>query len=105
MSEIALSEAKEFLRVIHNHDDAMIQRLLDGAEDQALQYMDREDFGDLCPDDSDYVSSSDYPMPPSVETAVLLLLQADYGAMPEEAERLRNSARSMLWPFRCRLGV
>ena len=39
MSLIPLDTAKSFLDVIHDWDDAKLQLLLDGAEDEACQFM------------------------------------------------------------------
>lgn len=110
MSIIPLAEAKQFLDVIHSSDDAKLQALLDGAEREALNYMDREDFTELCPCeseiDSDLSSEEDtYGMPAVVRTAVLLLLQAVYQATPDEADKLRAQAETKLFPHRCKLGV
>lgn len=111
MSIIDLADAKEFLNVIHSADDNNLQRLLDGAEKEALNFMDRADFGEVCPCDSSSedvsseVSSETAVMPPDVQTGVLVLLQARYQASPEEAEQLRKVAETMLMPYRCNLGV
>lgn len=118
MSRIPLAEAKAFLDVIHVHDDAKLQGLLDGAEQEALDFMDRQDFDSLCPEcgdidtdahneASDYLSeiTAEYGMPGSVRTGVLWLLQAAYQATPVDAEKLRTSAERLLFPHRCNLGV
>lgn len=104
MSFITLEEAKDFLKVIHAADDDLLQRLLDGAEDEALQFMGRESFGDLCPCDSNSESLSEF-LPASVRTGIYLLLQASYQAKPDEADHYRNAAEIKLMPYRCGLGV
>lgn len=104
MSLIPLAEAKSFLRVIHSDDDALIQTLLDGAEDEALQFMNRDSFGELCPCDSNFESESE-GMPESVRTGVYLLLQSGYQAKPDEVADYRRAAEVKLMPYRCGLGV
>lgn len=104
MSIILLAEAKRYLDVIHNGDDDKLQSLLDGAEAEALNFMDRTSFGELCPCDSNFESESE-GMLPDVKTGVLVLLQAVYQASPADAEQLRNVAETKLMPYRCRLGV
>lgn len=104
MSVIALDDAKKFLRVIHAADDELIQQLLDSAEDEALQFMDRDNFGDICPCDSNSESEPEV-MPSSVRLGVYLLLQGAYQARPEEIDDYRNAAEIKLMPYRCNLGV
>lgn len=118
MSVITLADAKAFLDVIHSADDDKLQGLLDGAEQEALDFMDRTDFDSLCPEcsevDSDahseaseYLSeiTAQYGMPASVRTGILWLFQAAYQATPVDAEKLRTSAERLLFPHRCNLGV
>lgn len=106
MSVISLADAKAFLDVIHSADDAKLQALLNGAEAEALRFLDRPHFSGLCP--CDEVSTepvSDDELPDDVRTGVLTLLQARYQASPDEALKLREIAEQMLFPHRCRLGV
>lgn len=100
MSAITLSEAKAFLDVIHNADDTKLQLLLDAAEDEAKQYLNRDDLEEW---DSN-ISSTD-PIPGSVKIGVLLLLQANYQATPDEAHKLRQVAEIKLQPYRLELGI
>jgi hypothetical protein len=103
MNFITLAEAKDYLDVIHDADDSKLQMLLDAAHDEALQFMNREDFGDVCECSSS--SSSEPVMPASVRLGVLILLQASYQASPDDAEQLRHVAEVKLMPYRCGLGV
>ena len=104
MSVILLQTAKDFLDVFHSASDDNIQMLLDGAEDEALQFMDRTSFTELCVTDSDSVSELP-DIPDSVKVGVLLLLQANFQASPEDIPRLRAAAEVKLTPYRCRMGV
>ncbi|HCD9749533.1 head-tail connector protein [Pseudomonas aeruginosa] len=106
MSLIPLDTAKSFLDVIHDWDDAKLQLLLDGAEDEACQFMWRQSLDGLCNcDESSEAVSSEPGLPPSVVIGVLLLLQASYQAAPEEIATLRKAAEVKLMPYRCGLGV
>lgn len=112
MSLLLLNDAKAFLDVIHAADDGKLQVLLDGAEDEALRIMNRSKFGYLCPhwletpDGLERVEPlEEESMPPSVKVGVLLLLQADYQAGPDDAEKLRKAAQIKLYPYRCDMGV
>ena len=102
MSLIDLTTAKAFLDVIHSADDAKLQGLLDGAEDEAGQYINRP-LSALLPEES----SSEDPaaLPPSAVLGVMLLLQAAYQASPDDAGKLRVAAEIKLQPFRVCLGA
>jgi hypothetical protein len=107
MSELNLEVAKQYLDVIHNADDEKLQLLLDAAEDEALQFMDRENLSywvDCCGESSSEVSSEQL-MPASVRLGILILLQAAYQATPADQEQLRKIAETKLMPYRCKLGV
>lgn len=102
MSIIDLADAKQYLDVIHGADDGKLQHLLDGAEDEARQYINRP-LGDLLPEEA----SSDNPsgLPGSVFLGVMLLLQAAYQASPDDADKLRRAAEIKLAPYRCGWGA
>lgn len=103
MSGITLEEAKDFLNVVHDFDDVKIQRLLNGAVREAMEFLDREDPGNC-----ECESSSEPPpwvMPEDAETGVLFLLQSVYQASPDERVKLRKAAEDVLMPHRCGLGV
>ncbi|MCB1836276.1 MAG: head-tail connector protein [Alcanivoracaceae bacterium] len=104
MSVITLADAKAYLDVIHSADDDKLQSMLDGAEAEALNFMDRDQFGELCPCDSNFESESQSLLP-DVRTGVLILLQASYQASPGDALQLRRVAEIKLMPYRCNLGV
>ena len=106
MSLIPLDTAKSFLDVIHDWDDAKLQLLLDGAEDEACQFMGRQSRDGLCNcEESSEAVSSEPGLPPSVVIGVLLLLQASYQAAPDEIATLRKAAEVKLMPYRCGMGV
>ena len=102
MSIITLEIAKQYLDVIHNSDDAKLQRLLDGAEDEAAQYMNRS-LADLLPEEVSSENPDD--LPGSVVLGVMLLLQAAYQATTDDAEKLRRAAEVKLAPYRCGWGA
>ena len=102
MSVISIDIAKKYLDVIHAADDEKLQMLLDGAEDEAVQFMNRADLTEW---DSDLIIASEYSMPPGVMVGVVLLLQASYQAGVDEIEKLRKAAETKLTPFRLSMGV
>lgn len=111
MSQITLTDAKDFLRVVHSHDDALIAQLLKGAVQQALRYLNRTQLPTLPVDSpsessSEDVPSDEDPIADDVRVAVLRLVQIQYEvASPDEAEKIRQSALHMLQPYRIGLGV
>lgn len=92
---ITLNEAKAFLDVIHDADDDKIELLLDAAIDEAAQFLNFEILQE----------SSDEPVPGAIKIGVLLLLQANYQATPDEAHKLRQVAEIKLQPYRIELGI
>lgn len=100
MSVISLETAKDFLSVIHSADDVKLQLLLNAAEDEAREFMNRADLIEF---DSN-VSTTD-SVPDSIVMGVMLLLQANYQATPDEIPKLRQAAETKLMPYRIEMGV
>ena len=101
MSVLNLEKVKSFLDVIHSADDAKLQMLLDGAEDEAAQFMNRLNVYEW---ESEYVFDSEYLMPPGCLVGILLLMQASYQAGPDDADKLRKAAETKLMPYRLDIG-
>lgn len=93
MSVITLADAKSYLDVIHNSDDAKLQNLLDAAEDEAAKYLNVTGLDEWT------------ELPWSIYIGVLLLLQANYEAGPDDMMKFRAAAESKLIPFRVEMGV
>ena len=109
MSVIALATVKAYLRVTHTSDDTLLQTLLDGAEDEALRYMNRSELPGLpydLPEDSSSEPDIDTEtlIAPSVVIGVALLVAAEYEAAPDERATLRAAAECKLQPYRTELG-
>jgi len=100
MSVITLSEAKSFLDVIHSADDEKLQLLIEAAEDEAKQYLNRNNL-----DEWDSNNQGIDLVPGSVLLGILLLLQSNYQATPEEMQELRKVAEIKLTPYRLEMGV
>ncbi|MGI2095462.1 head-tail connector protein [Shewanella glacialipiscicola] len=98
MSTILLEQAKQYLDVFHDEDDAKLQLLLDGAEDEACQFVGRESLSIL-------VDETTALLPASITTGVMILLQASYQASPEDALKLRKAAEIKLTPYRIGWGI
>lgn len=93
MSVIALADAKSFLDVIHDSDDLKLQNLLESAEDEAAMFLNVGNLDEWT------------ELPYSIYIAVLLLLQANYQASPDDMAKLRMSAETKLMPYRVEMGV
>lgn len=102
---ITLEQAKDFLNVYHAHDDAKIQRLLNGAIREAMEFLDREDPGNCGECESSSSETVEWELPEDAETGVLFLLQSVYQATPDERMKLRKAAEDILMPHRCGLGI
>lgn len=96
MSLLTLQEAKEHLDVLHGEDDIKLQTLIDGAEEEALQFMNRTTFVDAPAEDR---------LRGVARVAVLLLLEASYNAAPDDSELMRKAAEVKLMPMRIGMGV
>ena len=104
MSTVSLADVKDFLNVTHALDDDKIQALIDSAEDEALKFMNRTTFGELCETDSNFDSTTN-EIPMSVVTAVKLLVEAMYDAKIDGAELYRKTAERLMMPYRCNMGM
>ena len=113
MSVVTVAQVKLHLRQFLNVDDTLIQLLLDGAEDEMKQYLDRDELPRAdarcpsCESDSDAnpVSDSD-SIAPTIRNAIFFLVQAAYdGTSADEVVKLRAAAFSMAALYRCRLGA
>lgn len=109
MSVIDLAIAKRRLRVIGTHADEDLQQALDGAEQEACRYLNREQLPTLPQDwpcSSEEVPSSEDPVAPDVVEGVLLFVLASFNATtPEEVAGYRRAAETKLQPYRLHLGV
>ena len=93
MSVISLADAKAYLDVIHNSDDSKLTNLLEAAEDEAAGFLN-------------VASLTEYTeLPWAIYIGVLLLLQSNYEASPDEILKLRTAAESKMMPYRVEMGV
>ena len=100
MSTVTLAEVKQYLRVIHDDDDALLQDLIDSAEREARAFLAHDS---LEVDETDIDAPE---VPPDVLTAIKLLVRADYEAA-DAAQVLawRTCAELKMWPYRQDIGV
>lgn len=93
MSVISLADAKAFLDVIHDSDDMKLQNLLEAAEDEAAVFLNVQSLTEWT------------ELPFSIYIGVLLLLQSNYQASPDDIPKLRMAAETKLMPYRVEMGV
>lgn len=93
MSVISLTDAKSYLDVIHNSDDSKLENLLESAEDEAARFLNVESLTEWT------------ELPWAIYIGVLLLLQSNYQASPDDMPKLRSAAESKLMPYRVEMGV
>ena len=90
MSFHTLDEIKADLRVTHASDDALLQTLLEAAEDEAMCFL----------------NCSELTISNSITAAIYLLVRAKYDAtLPDEIARLRKCAETLLMPYREDMGI
>lgn len=113
MSTVRVEQVRNYLKITHTDDDVELQELIDGAEDEALQFLDRDELprrGQAAVDELDSnqpepVSDSD-DLAPVVRMAIYLLVQGMYEAKDAtEMAAVRTVAERKLMPYRNRLGV
>lgn len=118
MSVVTLATVKAWLRSTHDEDDALLQSLIDGAEEEAKVYLGLATLPRTsapCPScepvsgepvsDMGPVSDSG-DLSPMVKNGICALVQAAYdGGTADEVERMRQVAFGMLRPARCDWGV
>lgn len=113
MSLVTPTEVASYLNLTHNLDNDRLQVLIDGAEDEALVYLDRPSLprkgvtfaGEQSSNDADPTSDSD-DLAPTVRMAIYLLVQGMYeGKDATEMAAVRRLAEVKLFPYRNNLGV
>lgn len=106
MSQLSLPDLKAYLRVVHNADDAMLTRLLRSAEAQAMRFLGTRTLLVQPILWETTTTTTDMTIPEDVETAVFLMVRADYeAAEPAHAAAWKDCAAEMLWPYRQGAGV
>lgn len=111
MSAVSVSQAKAYLRVTHSSDDALLQRLINSAEDEALAYLDRASLprrGEFVVDEADSNTPplADVDVSPAVLGGIYLLVQAMYeGKDAAEMAAVREVVMQKCFPYRNALGL
>lgn len=113
MSTVTLDQLKAYLRLTHSSDDTLLQDLIDGAEDEALQFLDREYLplrNDTAVDEDDSnlpeLASDSDDLAPVVRMGIYLIVQAGYeGKDAAEMQAVRRAAEVKWMPYRNGLGA
>lgn len=113
MPALSLDAFKAHLRVTHSQDDALLQDYLDGAEDECLQFLDRDELPrrnesavDECDSNQPEPVSDADDLAPTVRDGCWLIAQAMYEAKDAaEMVAIRRAAVIKWMPYRNRLGV
>lgn len=115
MSVVTVAQVKAFLRVINTSDDELLGDLIDAAEAEALQYMDRQDLPrvgeDEAPDECNTAIvidpvSDGVSLAPDARLAIYYLVQSKYEAKDaDEITKLRKAAETIMAPHRRNWGA
>ena len=110
---ISLEEAKKHLRVLHNHEDPLIQSFIDAAVDNVAMYIDRDlDGYDLMPFETELVNSVPTltvppRLKPSLYAAALLIcgdLYKNRESQTTNELKLNPTLERLMEPYR-KMGV
>lgn len=94
-SVVTLAEAKTYLRVVHDDDDALIQSLIDAAEQWAMRTM-RTTTLEVLEVETDIPS-----VPEDVKTAIKLHVRSSYEETdPDKAQKWAGVAEQILYPYK-----
>lgn len=113
MSVNLLAAVKAHLRLTHSDQDAYIQSLIDGAEDETKHYLGRDElpkrdapYPDCTSDGTDDPASDSDDIAPTVRTGIFMLVQALFdGVDAEQMEGIRAQAFALMRPYRANWGV
>ena len=90
MSAIPLQSLKDSLRQTQSDDDALLQRLLDSAEQECARFLGIDTA-------APYLTGAGVAQ--DVINGCILIAQADYDGDPLERENLRRAAESLWMPY------
>lgn len=113
MSTVRVEQLKAYLRVSHDADDALLQELINGAESEALQFLDRPTLPrsgasvvDECDSNQPEPISDSDDLDPVVRMGIYLIAQGMYeGKDATDMAAVRQAAVVKWFPFRNNLGV
>lgn len=89
---VSVAGLRQYLRIAHTLDDALLGDLLSAARAEAARYL--------------AVDVASIPDEPDVDAAIYMLAQAHYeGAKPEDRLAMRRAAEVLLTPHRAGWGV
>jgi len=94
-----LTDVKKYLRVTHNEDDDLLNRLIESSTRECLRFLNVE-----VPPDMDTIEALGNITNDTFQ-GVVLMVQADYDGNPLERDKLRRAAEALWQPYRNQLGV
>lgn len=113
VSTVRVAQLRAYLRITHRSDDALLQDLINQAEDEALAYLDRavlprpgEFQVDECDSNTPVMISDSDDLAGSVRAGIYLIVQAMYERKDEDDMKAVRRAAEVKWfPYRNQLGV
>lgn len=90
---VSLQDVKDQLHVLHDQDDALLERLILSATNEYAQFINAD------PSSSDLVITDD------ACNGIVLMVRADYEVDPEKRPALRKAAETLWMPYRTGLGI
>lgn len=109
---VTVAEIKQNLRIAHDSDDDLLYRLIENAEDECRQFLNRSQLPLEDPDTNSPLESQSEPisdssrLAASVRQAIYLLVEAGYDRLEAgDLQVFRQSAEVKLFPYRIGLGI
>lgn len=90
-----LTDVKDALRITHDSDDGMLERLILSATQEYVQFTGVETSSD----------DEEIEVPEDVINGVILMVQADYDADPLDREKYRDAAKHLWGKHREDFGI
>lgn len=110
---VTVAEIKENMRIRHDSDDALLQRLIENAEDECRQFLNRRQLPEVDPESNSPLSESESEpvsdsstLAASVRQAIYILVEAAYDRLEgSDLKTFREAAETKMFPYRVDLGV
>lgn len=90
-----LADVKSALRITHDADDALLERLILSATQEYINYCEIETSSD----------DTEIDAPEDAIQGVILMVSADYDADPKDREAYREAAKRLWLPQRIGFGI
>lgn len=96
-----LADVKRALRVLHDDDDDLLERLISSATREYFKFIDDDDV--TLPETEESSEPAAF-VPEDAFNGIVLMVQADYDGDPLKRSALRDCAEALWMPYRKNIG-